>query len=767
LKEGILAVQAKRKEWTKMAIYRRIGEEMAQLAKRDNPIAPSTVERWARGNIPPESWQSEFLVEFCWRHGRVDRRWAESLLTHARHPNPEPVLDKVFGPPRIASAISPQIYENLPWREVDLIGRDGELAELLRLLGPEGRTWGVIVCGLGGVGKTSLVVKAGHRCLPGSNCGVSEPFDAVVFITAKDRELRLNDTLDAIGRTLQYPRVYQASDEQKPYQARVLLKEYRILLIVDNFETITDRTLAEFLHSVPAPSAVLVTTREFDPFIWNGPKRIELHGLEKFESYALIRQLTERPEAVLLREASEEQLLPLVEATDGNPFAIKTAVGYILDYGQPLDVVLSDLWEARGYIFDYIFSRAWERLDEYAQCVLMVMPLFTPSANRAAIGAAARVEGYWLTQALNRLVAMSLVEVTSELEEEKRRYSVHPLTRSFASGKLGEAPELEERARAHWVKYFLGFAASYIVRKTPEQRYWNSLGGGDWSPIDQDLPNLLSMLAWADRADQNEAHMKTLVELMMLLAHYLGARALFSERIRFARRAAEAANKLGQRVDEALLRIDALGWTLIEEGRLADAALEITAGLRIAEDLGIETTDASDLIALANAFLAKVYLQQEAIEKATVFIEKALSIECRSVIRYRVAEVGGELAHKKRDYPVAIRLFRDAIHFEQEYGGEAQPVPRAHFRLGFTYLAQGDLAQAEAVFGQVSAFDSRADTIEALFGKFGLAHVAKMKNEVDKARRLFQEASDAFSRLHIYHQELHEIANSLKDLEIK
>lgn len=71
-------------------------------------------------------------------------------------------------------------------------------------------------------------------------------FSGFIWTTAKDRELKLNDILDAIARTLDWPGIAQQSVDKKTESVRRLLQTKRYLLIVDNFETITDESIRNF-----------------------------------------------------------------------------------------------------------------------------------------------------------------------------------------------------------------------------------------------------------------------------------------------------------------------------------------------------------------------------------------------------------------------------------------------------------------------------------------------------------------------------------------
>jgi hypothetical protein len=70
---------------------------------------------------------------------------------------------------------------NLP-RLQPFFGREEELKTIPEALDPESRTWGALIDGPGGMGKTSLAVRAAYDCPPGL-------FQRIIFLSVKDREL--------------------------------------------------------------------------------------------------------------------------------------------------------------------------------------------------------------------------------------------------------------------------------------------------------------------------------------------------------------------------------------------------------------------------------------------------------------------------------------------------------------------------------------------------------------------------------------------------
>jgi DNA-binding MarR family transcriptional regulator len=84
-------------------------------------------------------------------------------------------------------------------------------------------------------------------------------------------------------------------------------------------------------------------------------------------------------------------------------------------------------------LYHYIYWQAWTQLDTAAQQALLLMPLVTESGGDldylTSMAAAAGLSAITVSDALERLVALSLVDSRGGLHE--RRYTIHALTRTF------------------------------------------------------------------------------------------------------------------------------------------------------------------------------------------------------------------------------------------------------------------------------------------------------------------------------------------------
>jgi LuxR family glucitol operon transcriptional activator len=161
------------------------------------------------------------------------------------------------------------VPHNLPLPEFDdtgFIGRVKDRDDLTKLI--RGHHQIVTILGEGGVGKTATLVK----CLYDLLDSVVDRFDTIVWVSLKNQVLTaggIKTLRDSITTTLG---LYQAI--AKPLGAtpkdtigevleelRAHLQEYRVLLAIDNLETLQHNELLEFLRDLPPTTKVVITSR--------------------------------------------------------------------------------------------------------------------------------------------------------------------------------------------------------------------------------------------------------------------------------------------------------------------------------------------------------------------------------------------------------------------------------------------------------------------------------------------------------------------------
>src|SRR5512134_250168 len=430
---------------TSAAVEMELGEKLG--------VAASTVQRYKAGYLPPETHMIECLASESVRRGYLNREWLSRFLHTARYPAPNAIIEGLF--PSHPQAAPKHVYQNLPAPTYNqFVMRARAYADVVD--GLRQRSAVVLITSLGGMGKTSLAREVAAHCLVGDRSAPT--FDAVVWVSDKGREgaTNLSVVLDEIARTLDYPGFTSLPFEDKRYEVEQLLRRQRVLLVVDNFETITDGALLSWLLRLPEPSKALVTSREYHAE-FRSCWPVDLRGMSPAECDEFMRNQLHFLRMEELVEYPTD-LAPICEVTGGNPKAIMLALGYLKHGQRPLSEVIDEIYAGRGDLFDDLFRRAWQLLDDTAQRVLMAMTLFPVSASQDALGEVAAVQGFAYGRAADRLGELSLLDSSRPNIQSAPRYSLHPLARAFASARLQEHSGFELEARQRWVMVCLQWA---------------------------------------------------------------------------------------------------------------------------------------------------------------------------------------------------------------------------------------------------------------------------------------------------------------------
>jgi tetratricopeptide (TPR) repeat protein len=682
---------------------------------------------------------SENIAE-CRRHGDTDTRQAErSEIIDQLNQLALTELDISFSdlcsqavPAAKQEEATPRLIpHNLPPRS-EFVGREVEKARVHEAL--RSRSYLVSIDGIGGVGKTSLALEVAYECLRVTKerklNGDIATFEGFIWTTAKDRDLTVNALLDAVARTLEYPGIAQQPLEEKQISVQKLLQGKPYLLIVDNFETVTDDDVRGFLLKLPEPSKALITTREQKlRQAWT----ISLKGLAESEALALIRGEGRRLGLASVEQAEDQMLLHLYQATGGAPLAIKWAVGQIKQKGQSLDTVLMALHKAWGSIFDNIFARSWNLLSTDARQVLIVMPIFATSASRTGIEAASDVHHFVLDEALGQLVEMSLVEATDELDLAQRRYSIHPLTRAFAAARLQQELDIQKAAQRRLADFFQAFTRKH-------GGFWNQEG---FAQLESELPNILAIIQWCLK--QQLADLAT--DIFLNISDFMLIRGYWNDTMALGQKALATTIEMGDDLNAAWLRIWPIGWLHRHRGDLVSAEKEVAQALVVVERLGEDR-----LIAYAKRSLGRIAQERGHLEQAEQLLKETLafyrSAEEERHIYFVTANLA-DVALQQGDLATAWKLCNDVLTSARQFD-DPERVANLLNVLGEVERRHGNLEQARAHWEEALANMIRAKRLDGIADVlFDLAQVEIEMGQEQSARQKLLEALDTYQRLDI------------------
>jgi hypothetical protein len=659
-----------------------VEEELGQALH----LAGKTIQRYKAGSLPPEERTIETLAEAAIQRGYLGREWLERFLHAARYPFAEQLLDQLCpaGPARVRP---PRVYENLPAPTYSqFVMRPQAFAEVLD--GLQQRSAAVLIVGLGGNGKTSLAREVAAHCLRDS--ADAPRFDAVVWVSDKDRPgtTNLSTVLDEIARTLDYPGFTQFAHDEKLYEVGQLLKRQRVLLVIDNFETISDGALLTWLLRLPEPSKAIMTSREFRREM-RSSWPVELRGMSEAEAWEL---LTERVRVLKIERIAGDrtQLEPLLAATGGNPKALTMMMGLLKYERRPLQHVVDDLYAARGDLFDDLFARAWALLDEAARRVLLVATFFPTSATAEALSASADAQGFAFDRAVERLADLALLDVQQEDLRCAPRYTLHSLVRAFARARLAGAPELEAYARERW--------ATYVTTTATALRQANQYIDLDFLE-DQDLAGR-SYLDWSHR----QQRWPQFIAIYRLFHSLWSIRGYFDARGAYAPRAIQAAQAAG------------------------DLDMHITL---LASQARLESYYGN--LATARELLHQLEILRQNNDQAELIYQRSYVVSTPAILAYYAGDVHG----------AAQMLARELGH-----GGHSQRgIQRLQILLARCYLALDDTDAAQSLLSKLFNATAPSPSLR-IAGRAAtyLARLAIHDGDAERGDELIQQSQVYASR---------------------
>ena len=375
------------------------------------------------------------------------------------HVTPDYFTDKTDLAYKIVSAVkshfarteTPPVYEppkpigsTLPTQDF-FFGRADELKTIASALSPDSRTWGALIDGPGGIGKTALAIKAAHDAS-------ADLFERKIFITAKVRELtaegekKLTDftrptylaMLEELGKELGEEGLEKLPPDDRPNILRLALAGKKALVIFDNLETLPEdeRTrLFQFLSRLPEGNKAIVTSRRRTDV---DARIVRLDRLSRDEALQLIAELAEKYPR--LARASQKEREDLYEITQGNPLFIRWIAGQLGRAGSQCRTIA----EACAFIdkapkgndpLEYIFGDLLETFTENETKVLAALTYFSLPAKLKWIADMTDLPARAAETALEDLTDRSIL--TSDLPAQT--YFLPPLTAKFIRSRRPDA----------------------------------------------------------------------------------------------------------------------------------------------------------------------------------------------------------------------------------------------------------------------------------------------------------------------------------------
>lgn len=383
-----------------------------------------------------------------------------------------------------SSPPSTSIPNNLP-RLQPFFGREEELKKIADALDPDSRTWGALIDGPGGMGKTSLAMRAAYDCPP-------EQFKRIIFVSVKDREMDDDGErslgsfilpgfiamLNELARELGHPDITKAQEDQRIRLLIEALRPAQALLILDNLESLpkSDRDqLFTFVKKLPQGCKAILTSRRR---IGSSADTLILEKLDQTAALETLADLAKRNP--LLARTSEAERITLYTQTAGKPLLLRWVAGQI---GRGSCRTFTD---ALHFIrscpkdndpLEFIFGDLVQEFTSDETKILCTLTYFSLSAKIKHITDLAIGNENLVTTALRTLSNRSLVVP----DQEEIEYNLVPMVADFLRHKR---PEIIADAAQHLERH----AHSLIVENGYEQHQCYAVIEASWPVVCAALP---------------------------------------------------------------------------------------------------------------------------------------------------------------------------------------------------------------------------------------------------------------------------------------
>lgn len=677
------------------------------------------------------------------------------LLDYGEHLRGKPVE------PALVKAFAPKIPDNLP-RRAPFFGRDKEIGTVLHALSPADRTWGVLVDGIGGIGKTALAAEAAYHCKE------KRLFDAFIFVSAKQNILApggirpltpaahtLDEFLNETARVLGQTGIPQLAGDEKRRALLDALRGTRALLIYDNLETLAkeeQEALADFLRELPPGCKAIITSRR------RGGEGAVWLRLEKLEWDAARKIIEEEGKkdarlAGKLGRAGDARWQELYDEKKGSPLALVHVLGLLrVRTALTFDDALAMMRGSRAPDLQrFIFQEAHRELTINDQAALRALSFFAPSAAFEAWMEVAELSRNTLETTVDRLSALSLVDVLAGEE----RYALHPLTRNFVRDELladaNMAYGMGTRFAEYWVRYaqrYGGMAENYQTFNLLRAEWANLAAAAEW---------LWQTAAVQGERVGNKEAAQNLDGLARALWSFLDLDGRWDEEIQLVARAYEAMHVL-KNYYQAGWHAHLVARIHIKRSQIADAQLWVSTCV----DASTRGGDKS-IQTIGTSMLGEIAELHGEYDKAEKLYQEALEVWRQWGLPGNIATVLhklGRLAGRRGDYDEAGKYFLEELEMDKKSGQMDQEAV-TYGDLGDLALARQRWPEGRKRFEEQLALAEKVGALESVANaQYGLARVLEAEGRPDRALPLAQQGLQIYERLH--HSRLRD-ANELVD----
>lgn len=369
-----------------------------------------------------------FTIDECTRLANEDKLiWQSVNATLQKISSDEGYVLRLEIPSDLNS--NKRINHNLPLPDFDetgLIGRTEIIKEIKKLC--KGPYPVISIVGEGGVGKSAVALKVAYEILDDD----SYDFDAVMWVTSKTTQISPTEIIEirgaiktSLGLFSELSQFIAGTVDNPIDEILDYLETFKVLLFIDNLETILDAQVRSFFGALPIGSKIIITSR-IGLGAFEYP--LKLHGLDEPSSCRLARQLAKIRHISTLSCIQEKTLANYCKRLHYNPGYIKWFVATTGTGVQPEHVLQNS-----GIFLDFCMSNIYTFLSDNTKNIISIFLLVPGWKDLAELAYFSESEPADVQKSIQELLSTNMLTEQSKQHQYsiKTLYRLAELPRAF------------------------------------------------------------------------------------------------------------------------------------------------------------------------------------------------------------------------------------------------------------------------------------------------------------------------------------------------
>jgi LuxR family glucitol operon transcriptional activator len=320
----------------------------------------------------------------------------------------------------------------------------------------------ITVLGEGGNGKTALALQVLYGLVRSNDHG----FDAILWVSSKISTLgvsgiqEMQEVAVAATEVMDAAAALEAAGATPRERLYKMLRDNKILLVIDNYETIVGSDIAEFAEDVPGESKLLFTSR-----LPVGPDlTVLVSELSEHDALVYFYRLVDAYAVDNLKGKNEDLIKRWLNQLSYKPLLIKWLVLGVQSGLQP-DRIAANPEAALRFCLDNVILT----LGPEAQAVLFVLATLPSPPGAGVIQHVSELKATQIGDGLAQLSRFGLIEA-NVTEEQGLLYSIKSFSRNYILRIITPKPAVTDRI----IRKYRDIEADYQNERTRSINHYYS-----------------------------------------------------------------------------------------------------------------------------------------------------------------------------------------------------------------------------------------------------------------------------------------------------